>query len=64
MIELLASACAKAGSQLAWADKHDLSPAYISDVLKGRRSPGRAIANALGLERVADYQPKLGTRRP
>ena len=44
------------GSQASWAKAHGVSPAYLSDVLNGRREPGEAILNALGLTRVAVYQ--------
>jgi transcriptional regulator with XRE-family HTH domain len=46
------------GSQLAFARKHGLSPAYISDVLTGRRDPSKAILDAVGLERVVTYRKK------
>lgn len=46
------------GSQLAFARKHDLSPAYISDVITGRRDPSKAILDAAGLERVVTYRKK------
>lgn len=45
-------------SQAAWAKKHGLSPAYVSDVINGRREPGKAILEALGLERVVSYRVK------
>lgn len=40
------------GGQKAWADKHDISAAYVNDVLRGRRLPGQKIARALGLEKA------------
>jgi DNA-binding transcriptional regulator YdaS (Cro superfamily) len=45
-------------SQAAWARSHNLSPAYVSDVINGRREPGPAILEALGIERVVSYRPK------
>lgn len=33
-----------------WAEKHGLSPQYVSDVIRGRRDPGKAITDAFGLE--------------
>jgi DNA-binding transcriptional regulator YdaS (Cro superfamily) len=45
-------------SQAAWARKHGVSPAYVSDVINGRREPGPAILDALGIERVVTYRPK------
>jgi DNA-binding transcriptional regulator YdaS (Cro superfamily) len=53
---LLRKACAKAGSQKAWADAVNLSPQYVSDVLKGRLQPADNIAAALGLRRVVGYE--------
>jgi DNA-binding transcriptional regulator YdaS (Cro superfamily) len=47
---VLRRACNDAGSQRAWADLHNVSDQYVSDVLKGRRRPGPAILEALGLE--------------
>jgi hypothetical protein len=41
-----------AGGQAAWAAKHHISAAYVSDVLKGRRLPGDKITKALGLEKA------------
>jgi DNA-binding transcriptional regulator YdaS (Cro superfamily) len=46
------------GNQAAWARDHNLSPAYVSDVINGRREPGPAILEALGIERVVVYRPK------
>jgi hypothetical protein len=53
---MLRAACKKAGSLRAWARQHDLSAAYVSDVLLGRRAPGPAILEAFGLkaERVVE----------
>lgn len=48
----------RVGTQKAFADKHKLSPAYISDTLSGRRDPSEAILDALGLERVVTYRKK------
>ena len=50
--ELLRKACEKAGTQGAWAKAHEVSAAYVSDVILGRRDPGPAICEALGLEAV------------
>jgi DNA-binding transcriptional regulator YdaS (Cro superfamily) len=48
-------ACKAAGGQSAWAERHSLSPAYVSDVLNARRDPGDSILRALGLRRVVRY---------
>lgn len=41
-----------AGGQAAWAAKHEMSAAYVSDVLHGKRLPGDKITKALGLEKA------------
>jgi transcriptional regulator with XRE-family HTH domain len=48
VVELLRRACAKAGSQRAWARQHGVSVAYVSDVLRGRRDPGKSILAEIG----------------
>lgn len=40
------------------ATAYGISHAYLSDVLTGKRKPGRSILDALGYERVEDYRPK------
>jgi hypothetical protein len=50
--KMLSTACGKAGSLRAWAREHDLSAAYVSDVLLGNRLPGPAVCEALGVEAV------------
>lgn len=61
MIAILRSACATAGTQAAWAAKHGFSPAYVSDVLNGRRDMSEALANALGFLREVRFVPfKVG----
>lgn len=39
-----------------------MSATHVSDVLNKRRVPGRAILNALELERVVTYRPKAQAR--
>lgn len=46
----LRKSCNAAGGQKAWAVKHEISTAYVNDVLKQRRLPGEKITRALGLE--------------
>lgn len=48
--------CAAAGSQAAWARRHQLSSPYVNDVVNGRREPGQAILDALKIERVVEYR--------
>ena len=54
----LLAACKKAGSQKKWCELNDVSPAYLSDVLNGRRDPGPSIYQRLGLVRVVRYVEK------
>jgi hypothetical protein len=53
---LLRRACEQAGTAAAWAAKHDLSAAYVSDAMNGRRDPGPAICKALGLTSETNYR--------
>ncbi len=50
--DLLRKACDRAGGIRAWARERELSAAYVSDVLLGRREPGPSICEAFGLEAV------------
>lgn len=46
------------GSQAAWCVEHKVSTAYLSDVMNGRREPGKKILDILGLESVVYYRSK------
>ncbi|MBR0651359.1 helix-turn-helix domain-containing protein [Roseomonas terrae] len=59
----LRAACREAGSQQAWAEKHGMSPQYVSDVLNAKRPIPDSILSALGLIRVTVYRAKSGNRR-
>ncbi|HEY9611232.1 hypothetical protein [Allocoleopsis sp.] len=48
-----------AGLQAAFAQDNDLSAAYVNDVLRGRREPGKKILDAVGVERITVYRLKL-----
>lgn len=54
--KILREECESAGSQAAWAFRHSVSPAYVSDTLNGRREPGPALLAALGIKRVTSYE--------
>lgn len=56
--KMLRDACTEAGGQSAWAEKNGLSSQYVCDVAKGRRAPGKAILDALGLEKMVIYREK------
>jgi DNA-binding transcriptional regulator YdaS (Cro superfamily) len=55
VLGLLRNACKAAGGQAAWAGRHEISPAYVSDVLNARRDPGDSILRALGVAKVTRY---------
>lgn len=48
------------GNATAWAKAHDISPAYVHDVLKGRRLPGDKITKALGLDKALLWRIPYG----
>jgi DNA-binding transcriptional regulator YdaS (Cro superfamily) len=56
VIERLRMACASIGGQKAFARAHGFTPAYVHDVLHGRRPPADRILEALGLERIIIYR--------
>ncbi len=58
VVAVLASAVAAAGSQARWCMANQVSTAYLNDVLKGRREPGKKILDILGLEGVIYYRKK------
>jgi transcriptional regulator with XRE-family HTH domain len=43
-------------SQQAYAQRIGIHQSYLSDVLNGRRDPGKTILAALGYERVVLYR--------
>lgn len=51
--ELLRQQVDAEGSAYAWARRHGVSPAYTLDALAGRRAPGPAILQAMGVEKEA-----------
>jgi len=53
---MLKMACNEAGSQYQWATKYKISPAYVSDVIRGNRSIGKSILKALRLRKIVAYQ--------
>ena len=61
--DLLRAACDKAGSQSNWAKSAGLSPAYVSDVLAGKREPGPKVLRVLGVVVTAVYRKGLGEQQ-
>ena len=51
LIDILRVRCQERGSQKAWAEHHGLSPAYVNDILQGRREISDNFASLLGFER-------------
>jgi len=51
------------GSQKALAAKLDVSEAYLSDVLRGRRSAGNKILSRYKLRAVTSYEPSEGEEK-
>jgi hypothetical protein len=41
-----------------WCAANGISPQYVVDVMRGRRSPGRKILDILGLEKIILYKRK------
>lgn len=58
--QLMAIKIIQAGSQQEFAKQCDISPAYLSDILMGRRKIAKNILKMLGLKRVVVYLPLDG----
>jgi len=46
----------RGNSQKKIAKEWHVSPAYFSDVIRGRREPGKKILKAMGLKKVVRYE--------
>jgi hypothetical protein len=57
-IQILRALVDLCGSNVNAARHLGVSPAYVSDVLTGRREPGKGILEPMGLERVVTYRKK------
>jgi transcriptional regulator with XRE-family HTH domain len=44
------------GLQSDFAQKNNISSAYVNDVLRGRREPEQKVLDAIGVEKVVTYQ--------
>lgn len=49
VVRMLREACKAAGSQRAWAERHQVPPTVVCDVIRGERDPSPTILRALGL---------------
>lgn len=58
LIKKLREMIAVEGSQAALAHKLGVSRSYLSEILKGTRTPGRKVLANLGLESRTVYIPK------
>jgi transcriptional regulator with XRE-family HTH domain len=55
--KLLREACAATGSQAAFARVAGVTPAYIGDILAGKRRPAGPVLRALGVrEKPREYE--------
>ncbi|KQP62142.1 hypothetical protein [Methylobacterium sp. Leaf112] len=50
--ERLKARMEEAGGATAWGRANRISPSYLGDVVKGRRTPGAAVLRPLGLVRL------------
>jgi hypothetical protein len=60
LLDAIRVKAAKIGGQSHLAKEWHISPAYLSDVLNQRRSPGESILSPLGLERIVTYRKRNG----
>jgi hypothetical protein len=58
VMERLRAAVTSAGGQRRFAAAHGFTPAYVHDVLHGKRGLAQRILDALGIERVVSYREK------
>ena len=58
ILEALNAAITAAGSRSQFCRAHNLSPAYLSEVLRGTRRPGPKILAAVGWTVATEYRPK------
>ena len=56
--EILAVHVRRAGGCVAFAKQIGISPAMVSGVTRGKKTPSKLILDAIGYERVVTYQPK------
>jgi hypothetical protein len=55
-LELLHAYARANGTQSAAAKALGISPAYLCDLLKGRRRPGMLLLRRIGLQQVDGYE--------
>lgn len=64
IIEELTKQISVAGSQKAWAQRNGFSPAFINDILQGRREFTSRLAESLGYERRIIFVLRQSKSRP
>lgn len=62
VIERLRVAVDQAGGQRAFARSIGVTAAYVNDMLRGRRSVGAKVLDALGIERVVTHRVEYRDR--
>lgn len=58
VLKLLAETIEQAGNQKKFAQQHNMSEQFVSDVLRRRRQITDRMLAVLGLERVVTYRRK------
>lgn len=58
VIERLRAAVAIHGTQQAVAQHFGMSAVYLSDIITGKKQPGKKVLDAIGVERVVTYREK------
>jgi hypothetical protein len=60
IINLVKVKCEKLGGQKEFAKKYGLSPAYVNDVIRGKRDPGDKFLRAMGFKKTILYETITG----
>jgi DNA-binding transcriptional regulator YdaS (Cro superfamily) len=62
VVSRLRAAIVEAGGQRAFARRHGFTPAYVNDMLRGRRAVAEKVLDALGIERVTIHRVEYRAR--
>lgn len=54
-IEYLRRYIDERGTQQDFAESIGVTPAYVSDILRGQRKPGKKLLDAMGFKRIEMY---------
>lgn len=55
-VKSVRASIAEEGSQKAYAERLGISQAYLTDVLKKRRTPGEKFLKAAGYKKIISYE--------